>query len=72
MRNLAMEEICLVAGKKLTDRMLEVFGSEDRVVKWFYLEHKSLEDQSPYDCCAEGKIKEVEDELWRIEYGVYS
>ena len=58
------------AGKKLADKIIEVFG--DTGENWYYLPWKALGNKTPYEFCRQEKFSEVEDVLIRIEHGVFS
>ena len=52
-------EIYNVAGKGLTNRMLEIMR-EEALVPWFYQSNEYFDNRKPIDLCREGKS-----ELWR-------
>ncbi len=64
------EEMQKVAGKDLVKKMISVWESKEIARNWFYNNAIALGGKRPYDYCKEGKTKEVEDLLGRIEYGV--
>lgn len=67
--NFLNDEMGKYAGEKVIDKMTEVFGNRTIARDWFYSNALALGDKRPYDYCKEGKKKDVEDLLGRIEYG---
>ena len=68
--NYSISDVRKIAGEDLTDRMLDVFEDETKVVNWFYSSNKAL-GVSPSEYCIEGKSSEIEKILGRIEHGIF-
>jgi uncharacterized protein (DUF2384 family) len=64
-------EMKRLVGERLIKKMLEVFENEESARNWFYTHSVSFEEKRPYDYCIEGKIQEIENELEKIQYGVF-
>ena len=60
------------AGDDLVSQMIDVFETKEDARNWFYSPLIALGGKRPYDLCKEGNIQEVENELGRIEHGIYS
>lgn len=58
-----------VAGDYLTGRMIEVFGDNKKILRWFYGKSMASGNVSPYQMCKDEKKSEIKDELDRIDYG---
>lgn len=68
MENYSIEDIFNVAGKTLTEKMINVFSKEDKAVNWFYQPNKLFDGKTPYDLCMEGKLAKIDIMLRKIEY----
>ncbi|MBT3690996.1 DUF2384 domain-containing protein [Candidatus Woesearchaeota archaeon] len=72
LENFLNREMHTLAGDFLMGRMLEVFNSGLVVRNWFYSKLPALDYDRPYDYCKDGRGREVEEVLGRIEHGIYS
>ncbi len=67
------KEMYKTAGKALVSRIMDVLETtEEGARNWYFSGSIPLGGKRPYDLCKDGKHQEVEDELGRMEYGVYS
>ncbi len=65
------EQIIQIA--EVAARGMEVFGDKEKFLKWLSIPHRTLGNKSPISLLdSRFGTEMVLDELWRIEYGVYS
>ncbi|NPE26948.1 DUF2384 domain-containing protein [Methanococcoides sp. SA1] len=65
-------EMYEVARGPLVERIMDVFEcSEGEARNWFYDSAFGLDGDTPYNYCKDGKFREVEDLLGRIEHGIF-
>ena len=54
-----LDDLYIVLGEDLTDKMVAVVGKEN-VAEWFYQPNKVFKDKSPNDLWVEGDSRELE------------
>jgi uncharacterized protein (DUF2384 family) len=47
-----------------------VFENEEQFIKWIFSEIRSMSFRTPFELLSQGKVTEVIDTLFRIEYGI--
>jgi uncharacterized protein (DUF2384 family) len=59
------------AATRVIAHAIRTFGSEEKAHSWLTSKCGALGHERPYDLIKSGKSKDVDEELDRIDYGVY-
>lgn len=68
----SINDVYDIAGKDLTDMMLDVFTKKEKVVRWFYKPNKALGNKKPYELCEDQEFSKIEKLLGAIDHGNFS
>ncbi len=60
------------AGTRLANKIVDIFGNEDKATEWYYSSCVALRNKSPYEYCEEGKYSEIEKIIFRMKWGSFS
>ncbi|MEN7981885.1 MAG: MbcA/ParS/Xre antitoxin family protein [Nanoarchaeota archaeon] len=71
--NKKLENMCETAGKKFAEKIVDVFEGEiNKAIEWYNTPCIALGNSSPNEYCEANKYFQVEQELERIEHGIFS
>jgi len=57
---------------ELYKHIIDVFGDKKKAKLWLNSNIIALNNKTPYNYIKEGKLEEINNILFRIEYGIYS